>query len=65
MKQLFIIFCAVFVYSCIQGETSESKLKKMFIGATKNNSTSPNFVVIHAIELKSNEQKDLCIDYMA
>jgi len=65
MKQLFIIFCAVFVYACTHGETSESKLKKMFIVATNNNSTSPNFVVIHAIELKSNEQKDLCIDYMA
>ena len=65
MKQLFIIFCAVFFFASAHAETNESKLKKMFIVATKNNSTSPNFVVIHAVELKSNEQKDLCLDYMA
>ena len=62
MKQIFIIFCMLIITACLNAETKEAKLKRMFVTAMKNNSTAPNFVVINVVDLKTNERKDLCSD---
>lgn len=62
MRQLIIMFCMFLITSCLNAETKEAKLKRMFIAAMKNNSTSPNFVVVNVVDLKTNERKDLCTE---
>jgi hypothetical protein len=63
MKQIVIIFCVLFISACLNAETKEAKLKRMFATAMRNNSTAPNFVVINVVDLKTNEQKDLCTEW--
>lgn len=62
MKQIVIIFCVLFISACLNAETKEAKLKRMFATAMKNNSTAPNFVVINVVDWKTNERKDMCLD---
>lgn len=62
MKLISFLTLTILICSCSSHKIEKIDFKNMFESAMKNQSTSPDYIVIKLIDLNTNEEKEICCE---